>query len=122
MATILVVDDDPDVNDTVAAVLTNGGHSVLSAANGKKALAVLEDGPAIDLMLTDVVMPEMDGVTLSYSARALRPGLPVIFVSAYVDGMVLPEGRISAFVRKPWRARKLLDEIENLLTGACRDV
>ena len=115
MARLLVVDDDPDVNEMAALVLAKHGHDVVSAASGKTALTILENVPVIDLMLTDVVMPEMDGVTLSGCVEALRPGLPIVFVSGYIDGMVLPERANWGFVRKPWRANTLVAEVNRLL-------
>jgi CheY-like chemotaxis protein len=115
MATILVVDDDLDVHKLTTAVLGEYGHDVLPAVCGSKALAILERGFAVDLLLTDVIMPAMDGVTLARRAQALRPGLPTIFVSGYVDAMVLPMGANCGFVRKPWRTTALVAAIDRLL-------
>ena len=118
MATILVVDDDLDVHKLTTAVLREHGHDVLPALSGGKALTILERGFPVDLLLTDVVMPEMDGVTLSRRAEALRPGLPTVFVSGYVDAVVLPMGANCRFVRKPWRAGTLVAAIDALLGGS----
>jgi two-component system, cell cycle sensor histidine kinase and response regulator CckA len=90
----------------------------LPAVSGKQALTILERGFAVDLLLTDVIMPEMDGVTLAHRIQALRPGLPVIFVSGYVDAMVLPTEANCEFVRKPWRACELVVAIDKLLGGS----
>jgi CheY-like chemotaxis protein len=118
MAAILVVDDDLDVHKMTTAVLREHGHDVLPALSGSKALGILERAFAVDLLLTDVIMPDMDGVTLARRAEALRPGLPVIFVSGYVDAMVLPMGANRGFVKKPWRARTLAAAIDKLLGGS----
>jgi CheY-like chemotaxis protein len=116
MATILVVDDDPDVNELARIVLARHGHRVLAAANGAQALAMLGAEPAIDLLLSDVVMPDMDGVALARHARALRPSLPILLVSGHVAGLAVPDA--TAFLRKPWRAERLVAEIDNLLRRA----
>jgi CheY-like chemotaxis protein len=114
---ILVVDDDPDVNDLATVILTRRGHTVLSAANGTSALALLEQHPGIDLMLTDIRMPEMDGVVLSRHAAKLRPFLPIIFMSGNVAGLIVPQGNSTRFVRKPWRPDALAAEIDGLLSN-----
>jgi two-component system cell cycle sensor histidine kinase/response regulator CckA len=115
MATILVVDDDPDVNELTAMLLSQRGHVVLCAANGAKALTILQEGPPIDLLLTDVIMPEMDVVTLSKHAKAMRPHLQIIFMSGHAAGLRLPDNGKSRFLRKPWRAEMLFSEIDHLL-------
>jgi two-component system cell cycle sensor histidine kinase/response regulator CckA len=115
MATILFVDDDLDVHKMTTAVLREHGHDVLPALSGRKALVILERDFPVDVLVTDVMMPDMDGVTLARRAEALRPGLPTIFVTAYVDAMSLPMGGNYGFVRKPWRASTLIDAIDKLL-------
>jgi two-component system cell cycle sensor histidine kinase/response regulator CckA len=117
LAIILVVDDDPDVNEMAALVLAKYGHDVLSAEHAHAALDMVMRTPAIDLMVTDVVMPVMDGVTLSRHVHEIRPDLPVIFVSGYVDGILPPDGALTAFLRKPWRAPQLAAEVEKILSA-----
>jgi signal transduction histidine kinase/ActR/RegA family two-component response regulator len=88
---ILIVEDDTDVRDLVVMQLQDLGYTSLVAASGPEALAILEapDTPAIDLLITDVVMPGgMNGVTLVWKARALRPGLQALLTSGYVAGGV----------------------------------
>src|SRR5689334_24484623 len=98
--TVLVVDDEPAVRDVAVAMLGELGVVVFEAGDGATALALLERHPEIDLLLTDVRMPEMTGVELAHKARSLRPHLRVIFVSGYAGDAVLPDVR---FVSKPLR-------------------
>ena len=82
--TILVVEDQDELRSLICEVLEDAGHTVLAAANGLEALARAEShGGAVDLLLTDVVMPGMNGRELAERLTALRPGLRVLFVSGY---------------------------------------
>ena len=81
--TVLVVDDQPEVLEASAALLRVLGFKVLSADSGEAALDILRMVPGIDVMLTDVVMPRMDGLTLANQARQVAPGTKVILMSAY---------------------------------------
>src|SRR5579859_6497413 len=86
MAFLLVVDDDTEVLDAMCAVLANAGHSVLPAAGRLRALDILDtDEQALDLILTDVVMPGLHGFNLSRMARLRRPAIRVIYISGYTD-------------------------------------
>ncbi len=81
---ILLVDDDPTVRDIVAGLLRGWGHRVIVAANANEALVVLDGPEALDLMLSDVVMPPgMDGTELARQAARMRPGLPVLLASGF---------------------------------------
>jgi CheY-like chemotaxis protein len=80
---ILVVDDQPDVLQTLADLLELLGFAVYSASSGQEALDVLRQQPDIEVLLTDVMMPHMNGVTLAGLAKALSPQLKVIFASGY---------------------------------------
>ncbi|UPG88209.1 PAS domain S-box protein [Luteibacter aegosomaticola] len=82
---VLFVDDDPLVHQTVAALLENLGHTVLSAQRGQQALDLLEGGAACDVLLSDFAMPGMTGRDLAHAARALRPNLPVIIATGYAE-------------------------------------
>ena len=86
-STILVVDDQPDVLETSAELLRMLGFAVFSADSGVGALHVLRETPGIEVLLTDVVMPHMNGVTLAHLAKGLEPDIKVILVSGYA----LPE-------------------------------
>lgn len=114
-AVILVVDDEDAVNRLVSRYLTHLGYRVLEACSGEEALAVVRrQRPPIDLVLSDVVMPGMDGVALAARLLARCPGPSVILMTG-----VLPEeverlsvnGQIVPVLRKPLN----LDQLQNLL-------
>jgi PAS domain S-box-containing protein len=84
LSQVLVVDDEAAIREVAHRVLTSAGYQVMTAANGSEALGLLRDGKiAADLVLTDVVMPGMTGPAFAAQARAMHPGLPVLFMSGY---------------------------------------
>ncbi len=87
-ARVLVVDDDLGVLRSTRALLEQLGHSVLEASSAAAAVAVLHQGAQIDLLLSDVRMPDTDGVELARAARTMRPGLAVAFMTGFVDDLV----------------------------------
>ncbi len=118
-ATLLVVDDDTDVLATTTMLLRRRGYAVLDAGNAQDALVLLKERPAIDLLLTDMVMPDVNGPELARRARTLRPGLPVVFFSGYADPEALAgSGSTIRLVRKPFRPGDLADMIESALKEA----
>jgi nitrogen-specific signal transduction histidine kinase/ActR/RegA family two-component response regulator len=91
--TILLVEDEDDVRELEQELLTGLGYRVLTAVNGADAVTVCRQYPdAIDLMISDVIMPVMSGPEAAARALALRPGLKVLFVSGYTDGAIAPHG------------------------------
>jgi PAS domain S-box-containing protein len=119
--TVLIVEDEGAVRDVVRRVLTAQGYTVLEAAGGAEALAVAARHPArIHLVLSDVVMPNMNGRELVEQLRAVRPGLRVLFMSGYDDDAIAQRGvpaPDTAFIEKPFtidalarRVRAVLDE------------
>lgn len=80
MARVLVIDDDEAVRNMVVAALAHAGHLVTAAANGRKGLELFRAEPA-DLIVTDIVMPERDGVEVMMTLRKEFPGVPVIVMS-----------------------------------------
>jgi CheY-like chemotaxis protein len=122
--TILLVDDEEGVRKLVSAVLNNGGYTVIEAANGSAALSVYEkNSHKIDLVLTDVVMPQMDGFELGQQLAGKNPDLQVLYMSGYRDKPInSPPGEPpKAFLNKPFtpdillaRVREVLDEGEGI--------
>jgi CheY-like chemotaxis protein len=95
MSTILIVDDKAVFREPVAAMLRHRGHRTLCAGSGREAMAVMERGGPPDLILLDVAMPEMDGLTFLRAVRT-RPGwerLPVILMTAMTEEACLTAGR-----------------------------
>ncbi len=113
-ATILVVDDDALIAMSTTGMLEDLGHEVIEAHSGAKAVAVLRDGPPVDLMITDFSMPGMTGLQLAKAARQLRPGLPILLATGYAE---LPSGETIVLPRlgKPYQQSELAAEIAKLL-------
>jgi len=115
--TVLVVEDEPALGQVIARILTGAGYHTLSATTGTAALA-LDDEHGCDLLLTDVVMPEMSGHRVAEVLRRRRPHLPVIFMSGYTDGLLDPAQIRDAFIEKPFTAHFLLNQIGNTFNAA----
>jgi CheY-like chemotaxis protein len=116
-ATLLLVEDDVAVRVVTRRILVRHGYTVLEAAHGAAALEVLDRhaGP-VDLVLTDVVMPQMSGRAFAQELERRRPGVRVLFMSGYTDDEILRRGVLApgvGFLEKPFTAERLL--------GAVRD-
>jgi signal transduction histidine kinase len=113
-ATILVVDDDALIAMSTAGMLEDLGHEVIETHSGARAVAVLRDGPRVDLMITDFSMPGMTGLQLAKAARQLRPDLPILLATGYAE---LPSGETLTLPRlgKPYQQSQLAAEIAKLL-------
>ncbi|MEV6305420.1 PAS domain S-box protein [Actinoplanes sp. NPDC051861] len=118
--TVLVVEDEPALARVVARILHNGGYHVVTVENGPAALAADEKHPC-DVLLTDVIMPEMSGPRLVEVLRERRPELPVLYMSGYSNGLLgtthVLDGDI-AFIEKPFTAHDLLHKLQDVLNGA----
>ncbi len=101
---VLVVDDEPIVRNFMKRVLAGEGYNVLSATNGREALALVEVG-AIDLVVTDIMMPELDGLKLGALISQLPLAPPVIYVSASDRP---PAGMGDWYLQKPFSAADLI--------------
>ncbi|MDE2583193.1 MAG: response regulator [Rhodospirillales bacterium] len=102
-ATILVVDDDPQVREIVSEILGDFGHTVVAAGGGVEALRLLDETPAIDLVITDVRMPDISGLELASRAQRERADLKVILISGYF----LAADVGLTVLRKPFRMSEL---------------
>jgi two-component system, cell cycle sensor histidine kinase and response regulator CckA len=113
---ILVADDDSSVRTFIRAILMREGFEPLEAVDGVDALEQLERHRApIDLLVTDVRMPRMDGVLLARSVAELYPQMPVLYISGFPFDEEANPTRPCGFVLKPFTPRKLLDAIEKCL-------
>jgi CheY-like chemotaxis protein len=119
--TVLVVDDEPELGEAVVRILRAGGYRTLSACGGAQALAT-GGAQDCDLLLTDIIMPEMSGRQLAAKIQERRPELPVLFMSGYSDGLIGNAGRLEddiAFIEKPFTAAQLLFRVGGMfLPGA----
>jgi PAS domain S-box-containing protein len=114
--TILLVEDEDSVRSVTRRMLEESGYQVLAAANGEDALELCTAHDNIDLMVTDVVMPQMRGVELARRADHVRPGLRVLFMSGYTDNSLDPRisGSVS-FLQKPFTFGELLGAVRAAL-------
>jgi PAS domain S-box-containing protein len=119
--TILLAEDATAVRMAARQILERCGYSVLEAANGTDALTIAQNGAVIDLLLTDVVMPEMSGRELVDRFARLRPNTKVLFMSGYTDDAIVRHGVLrpgTAYLQKPFSpdtlARKVRDVLDSL--------
>jgi len=117
--TILLAEDSDPLREMAREYLESVGYTVLEAASGKDALQRAKDfGGTIDLLLTDVVMPQMSGPELASQIAVHRPGIKVIFTSGYTDDAIARQGILDskvAFVQKPYRPKELARKIREVL-------
>jgi CheY-like chemotaxis protein len=122
---VLLAEDEDALRRLVARVLERAGYSVIAARNGTEALACARQlTGAIDLLVTDVVMPGLGGAELAEALRARQPGLPVLLMSGYTDAEIAAGiGRVpgSRFIQKPFTMGDLLARAAELLAGADGD-
>jgi two-component system cell cycle sensor histidine kinase/response regulator CckA len=117
--TILLVEDEEGLRSLNARGLRSRGYSVIEASNGIEALEALEErNGAVDLVVSDVVMPEMDGPTLLKTMRTRNPDLKIIFVSGYAEDAFeksLPENQQFAFLPKPFTLSQLVAAVKETM-------
>jgi CheY-like chemotaxis protein len=117
---VLLVDDDDAVRHVLATELEDSGVTVRQARSGAAALALLDRADAYDLLVSDLAMPGIDGVTLIREAQRRRPGLPAILVTGYVDDAIAlaseaPSGGGFTLLRKPVTGTALTAEVARLV-------
>ena len=116
---ILVVEDEPHIREMLAEMLEGRDFEVVTAANGLEALEWLrENNYEVDLIITDVVMPKMDGVQLYQALQKEAPHIILIFISGYAEHMLAKYGfddKSFRIIKKPFTFRQLLEEIEKIL-------
>ena len=118
--TVLVVDDEPTVRMLVTEVLGDLGYTAIEAADGSAGLKVLQSDARIDLLVTDVGLPGMNGRQLADAAREHRPGLRVLFITGYAENAVLNHGHLDPgmhVMTKPFAIDALASRIKELIAG-----
>ena len=116
---ILVVDDEPAVIGFLTHVLSSAGYEVLAAQDGNGALLVLKH-QSVDLLVTDLVMPELDGLELIRRLRQRGQTLPIIAISGAFEGQFLASARVfgaRATLLKPFSIAQLLEAVQEVLTS-----
>jgi CheY-like chemotaxis protein len=117
-ARILVADDDEDLLEMMRRALRREGFTVDTAPNGRRAMDVLRSTPDVDVLVSDIRMPDKDGFELLREARELRPGVRIVMVTAFGADDV--EARVKAlgaddYLSKPFKVPDLLDVLERVL-------
>lgn len=117
--TILVVEDEPAVRELAARVLRRQGYAVLEATNGEEALQLVQTQPGeIHLLLTDVIMPSMNGKTLAEAMIKLYPQIKILFASGYTDNVIMQFGILNPevmFLPKPYSPTALTHKVREVL-------
>lgn len=119
MTNILLAEDDNDMRGFLVRALENAGYVVTSFDNGQSAYERIREEP-FTLLLTDIVMPEMDGIELARRATELDPDLKVMFITGFAAVALNPESNAppnAKVLSKPFHLRDLVDEVEKLLAA-----
>jgi CheY-like chemotaxis protein len=120
--TLLLVEDEPGVRQMACRVLENQGYEVLSAPNGQDALRVARDhrGNPIQLVVSDVIMPQMGGKAMAEWLKTAYPDLKILFTSGYTDGEIVESGVLAegvVFLPKPYTPATLACKVREMLDG-----
>lgn len=115
-ARILVVDDDDDVRSVTTTLLSALGHQTREAASGEEALELLRQDRRFDLLMVDLLMPNMNGTAVAAEARRLVPGVPVLFITGY-DGAhdARKTSEAKYMIKKPFRLAELDGQLKEIL-------
>ncbi len=115
--TVLLVEDEDMVRAVAERALTRQGYIVLSAENGEAALEIIENSPRPDLLVSDVVMPAMDGPTMARHVRAKYPDMPILFMSGYAEEQLRRSIALEnvAFIPKPFSVQQLAEAARDTL-------
>ena len=117
--TVLLVEDDRQVRELIETMLSRQGYEVLSAVNGEEALSILEGRRGgVDLLLTDVIMPGINGKELYKKAVSIAPGLKVIYMSGYTENIIAHRGILeegTVFIQKPFAVKDLTKKVREVM-------
>lgn len=112
MPTILIVDDEQGIRQLVGRVLERRGHRVITCPGATEALALNDQ---IDLLVVDLILPNVNGRELTDALRERQPGLPVVLMSGYLSDRELMPGPPSIFLQKPMMPSAMIEAVEKLL-------
>jgi len=119
--TLLIVEDEAEIRNLLQTALRKNGYAVLAAESGRAALDLVRDHTgAIDLLITDVMMPDMDGPELVRQLALIRPETRTLFMSGHMDdalGECLLPARVN-FIQKPFSSRVIAQKVRDILDGA----
>ena len=122
-ATILLVEDEDMVRAVAERALTRHGYTVITASDGDEGLEAVRAGGQFDMVVSDVVMPSMDGPAMAREIRKLAPDLPVLFMSGYAEAQLRDQIDIAQmhFIPKPFSVQQIGDKVREVLAGAARN-
>jgi two-component system cell cycle sensor histidine kinase/response regulator CckA len=114
---VLLVEDEDMVRAVAERALSRAGYEVTTACDGEEGLAAIANGGAFDLIVSDVVMPGMDGPAMVRAVRKVRPDLPVLFMSGYAEEQLRSEIDVDDmhFIAKPFSVQQISDEVARVL-------
>jgi two-component system cell cycle response regulator CpdR len=118
MSHILLAEDDDSLRNFLARALERAGHEVRICADGDEAMTALEEGP-YDLLLTDIVMPGVDGIELAREAAVRQPGLRIMFITGFAAvaltaAQTAPQAKV---LSKPVHLREIVAEVERMIAA-----
>jgi two-component system cell cycle sensor histidine kinase/response regulator CckA len=117
MRTSLVLDDEPAIRNLITTILRHEDFRIVEAENGARGLEIMQEmGEQIDLIISDIRMPEVDGVAFARSVRRLHPRVPIILMSGYTECEATLD--FDGFVEKPFAVRKLLEVVRRAVAQA----
>jgi len=123
LARILIIDDEPGVRITLKTMLQVEGHEILLAENGTEGMEVIKENIGeLDLVITDILMPDMDGIQIINETKALNANLPVVAISGggnrldADDPLVMATETASGIIRKPFNTKELNDVVNKFLS------
>jgi two-component system cell cycle sensor histidine kinase/response regulator CckA len=115
MAKILAVEDEHLVRSLIVETLESEGHSVLDAPDGEEALSIVRRQPDIDMIVTDIRMPKVDGFALALSARQVQPGIALLFMTGYTGANPPQALAGEKMLHKPFAPEDLVSAIDTIL-------
>jgi two-component system cell cycle response regulator CpdR len=119
MAKIILAEDDEDMRRFLVRALERAGHAVVSFAEGASAFEEIKQN-TYDLLLTDIVMPEMDGIELARRAAELDPSLRIMFITGFAAVALHPDSRApkeAKVLSKPFHLRELVAEVDRMMAA-----
>jgi len=119
---ILLVEDEDMVRAVAERALTRQGYEVTTASDGDEGLELVEEGGEFDLVVSDVVMPSMDGPAMAREIRKLQPRLPILFMSGYAEEQLRRDIDIEAmhFMPKPFSVAQIADKVAEVLASSAK--
>lgn len=121
MAKILLAEDDQSMREFLTIALNKAGHNIVACHNGIEALETLKTNQDFNLLLTDIVMPGMDGIELSQMAVKLCPTIKVMFITGFAGVAMdnnLSQDDNAKVLSKPFHLKELVGQVESLLAAA----